>query len=333
MNNVNDLEFIYLLYGDELYMKDIEIKRIKKVFGKIENGINYIMLDNTNVNQLKENIETPPFGYEKKLIIIKDSGLFIKNAKKKVSNSNNNDQSSNIAEYINDNIEAIKETNIIVFIEETVEKNKLFQVIEKEGKVINFEQLKPIELTRKIKSICNAYKVHIDDNVCSYFVESTGQDMQTLINEIRKQIEYVGENGIITKEAIDDLGVKDFNSKIFDLTDSLGNRNIKKSLDSLNNLLYEKEPIQKILITLYNIFKKIYFTKIAIKENKKIEEALDLKPNQLFLIKKYMTQSKLFKEEELRNILQEFINLDYKTKIGEIDINVGLESIMCRYCS
>lgn len=44
-------------------------------------------------------------------------------------------------------------------------------------------------------------------------------------------------------------------------------------------------------------------------------------------------QSKYFKEEELRKILQEFIDLDYKVKSGAMDINIGLESILCRYCS
>ena len=39
------------------------------------------------------------------------------------------------------------------------------------------------------------------------------------------------------------------------------------------------------------------------------------------------------KEEELRKILQEFIDLDYKVKSGAMDINIGLESILCRYCS
>ena len=36
---------------------------------------------------------------------------------------------------------------------------------------------------------------------------------------------------------------------------------------------------------------------------------------------------------ELRKIVQELENLDYKYKIGLIDLNVGLEAILCAYCS
>lgn len=52
--------------------------------------------------------------------------------------------------------------------------------------------------------------------------------MQDLINEIRKQIEYAAENGTITKESIDLLAIKQMESVIFDLTDSLGKKISKK---------------------------------------------------------------------------------------------------------
>lgn len=101
--------------------------------------------------------------------------------------------------------------------------------------------------------------------------------MQDLINEIRKQIEYAGENGTITKESIDLLAVKQMESVIFDLTDSLGKKNIKEAMIVLNNLLYAKEPIQKILITLYNHFKKLYITKLAIKQNRNVRRSARFK--------------------------------------------------------
>ena len=157
--------------------------------------------------------------------------------------------------------------------------------------------------------------------------------MQELINEIRKLIEYAGPGGTITKEAIDMLSIKKLESVIFDLTDTLGKKETKKALEVLQNLIYQKEPLQKILITLYNHFKKIYLTKIAIKENKNIAQSLNLKPNQTFLVKKYQIQAKYFNENELKIILQSLRDLDYKYKIGEIDLQVGLESILCTYCS
>ena len=139
--------------------------------------------------------------------------------------------------------------------------------------------------------------------------------------------------GTITKNAVDLLAIRSLDSNIFDLTDNLGKKNIQKSLDILNELLYQKEPIQKILITLYNHFKKLYIIKLAERYKKDVAIALNLKPNQTFLINKYKTQSRYFSEEEIRNIIDEMINLDSSYKVGLIDVNIGLEAILCRYCS
>jgi DNA polymerase III delta subunit len=79
--------------------------------------------------------------------------------------------------------------------------------------------------------------------------------------------------------------------------------------------------------------KKLYLLKIAEFQNRDIVISLNLKPNQTFLVNKYKMQSKYFTIEELKNILNEFINLDFNYKTGKIDINIGLESIICRYFS
>jgi len=102
-------------------------------------------------------------------------------------------------------------------------------------------------------------------------------------------------------------------------------------LEVLHNLIYAKEPIQKILITLYNHFKKLYIVKLCGKYNKDIATSLKLSPNQMFLVNKYKNQTRLFKEHDLENITRELRNLDYKYKIGLIDLELGLEAILCAY--
>ena len=71
--------------------------------------------------------------------------------------------------------------------------------------------------------------------------------------------------------------------------------------------------------------------KLAEKYKQDVTQSLNLKPNQMFLVTKYKRQAGYFKEEELRTILNELIELDNKTKIGLLDINIGLESILCTY--
>ena len=327
----NILEGIYLLYGEETYLLESSLKKMKKIFGELILGINYIQIDETNVDELISDLETPAFGYEKKLVIVKNSGLFKKEGKRE--NAKLKELKEKVYKYFCDNFEDIKEYNIVVFIEEEAEKNNLYKLLEKQGKVCSFEKQTPSQIGTRLKSIFNAYKVSIDDVTLKYLIEVCGTSMQELINESRKLIEYAGENGNVSKDDIDLLCIKEVEAVIFTLTDSLGKKDIKNALETLKNLICNKEPIQKILITLYNHFKKIYFTKIALEERKDIVAALNLKPNQAFLASKYKAQAGYFNKEELKSIIEEFIMLDKNSKIGLIDLNVGLEAILSRYCS
>ena len=330
--NEQELKGIYLLYGEEMFLLQQQLNKIKKKFGEVVKGINYIAIDENNIQELIADIETPAFGYPNKLIIARNTGIFKREVKGR-SGGASKELKDKINEYLKSNIDMINESVILVFVENEVEKNSIYNTIEKIGKVCNFEEQKPFQIIKRLKSICNSYKVNVDESTLQYLIECCGTNMQDLINEIRKLIEYAGENGKIQKQDIDKLCIKKIESVIFDLTDNLGQKKVKEALDVLYNLIAAKEPIQKILITLYNHFKKLYFVKIAMANNKDIAQSLQLKSNQIFLVNKYKAQAKGFKTSELRKIIQELEDLDYNYKIGLIDLNVGLESILCVYCS
>ena len=325
---------VKLFYGEEIYLKEARVKKIKKEFGNLINGINFIQIDENNVKEIISDIETPAFGYEKKLIIAKNTGL-LKREKKTAKGIEAEliKFSNKIADYINENIDLINSAVELIFVEETAEKNELYKAIEKNGTVIEFAELKLPELIQNIQKICTAYKVKIDNVTAKYFIENCGTNMQDLINEVRKLIEYVGTSGVITNKDIDLLCIKQIDSVIFDLTDNLGKKDIEKAMQVLKELIYEKEPIQKILITLYNHFKKLYIVKIAEKYRKDSATSMKLKPNQMFLVNKYKAQARYFTETEIRKIMKEFIDLDANYKVGLIDIDIGLEAVLCRYCS
>ena len=143
-NIIEEIKPLYLLYGDEQYLIDTAINRIKKKFGELVQGINYILVDETNIENLISDIESPAFGYDKKLIIVKNSGLFKKDGRKKVASP----VQEKIAEYIKNNMDIIEELVTLVFCEGAVDKNLVFEVIEKNGIVCNIEELKPYQLVK-----------------------------------------------------------------------------------------------------------------------------------------------------------------------------------------
>ena len=325
----NKLKSLYLFYGPEKYLIEESLKKIKKAFGDMQKGINYIEIGENNILEIIPNLETPAFGFENKLIIVRNSGIF----KKDTKNGNISAVREKIEKYFKENFEYVKDFNILVFVEDEVLKTlNISKFIQENGYVEEFTFLKPMQIRDRLKRICMAYNVKITDDNLMYLIDLVGTNMQDLINEIRKLIEFAGNGGIVEKTDIDKLTIKQIQAIIFDLTDNLGTKQLSKAMEILDNLVYNKEPYQKILVTLYNHFKKLYLLKLHEVSNSNIDlvTVLGLKPNQTFLVAKYKKQAFYFKTKELEEMIRNFAELDYKTKNGLIDIEVGLKSILCK---
>ena len=320
---------IYLFYGEDNYTKEREVNKIKKDFGEMVDGINYLKLSDTTINELIPSIETPAFGYPKKLIIAKNTNLFRKS--KKTDDEENEGSSKDNKELISffENYKPNDDVDLL-FVEESVNKNKLYKTLEKIAEIKEFSLKKDSEVAKELIKIANMYKVKLDLTNSSYIVSNCGTDMQNLLNEIRKLIEYVGTGGTITKEVIDKLVIRKPEAVVFDLTDYLGTKNVKAAINCYRDLLSQNVADQIIIVMIYRHIRNLYIYKLSKPED--VVKNLNLKPNQTFLPKIYARQAKLFTIEELKQILYELIYIDESSKNGNLDsISTGIESIMCRY--
>ena len=51
-----NLNSIYLFYGEELFLIENAVKKIKNQFGETIKGINFISIDDTNIQELNSSI-------------------------------------------------------------------------------------------------------------------------------------------------------------------------------------------------------------------------------------------------------------------------------------
>ena len=135
-----NLNSVYLLYGEETFLLENCLKKIKSNFGDIVDGINFIKIDDTNIDKLISNIEVPAFGFEKKLIIAKNTGILKKETKKK--DGQNAIIQKRISDYIQNNIDIINESCVIVFVEQEVNKVELYKTIESIRNNLQFRKIK-----------------------------------------------------------------------------------------------------------------------------------------------------------------------------------------------
>lgn len=76
-----------------------------------------------------------------------------------------------ISSYIEENIDNIRCSVVLVFIEQEVNKTDTYKTIEKYGVTCNFEKLKPMQIVKRLKAICNGYKVNVTEDTLMYLVE------------------------------------------------------------------------------------------------------------------------------------------------------------------
>jgi len=311
------MENLYLISGDDEYEKSYYLEKLKEQFQELKKGINYIQIDKDNMHTLEQELTTYSFFNEPKLIVVRIQ-------KKAGDDDEGKSKKEWLTEDLEDKILNKIETITLVFFEEGTSKGKLNKLISKNGKVVVFDKKKPQELVSWVQSYSKENGTDIGKSEANYLVDLCGSNKQVLVNEIIKLANYV-ENGKVTKEDIDKMCIKTSEVIIFDLTDSYGKKDIKATLKYLEDLIENKEPLQKILIMITKHFKSLLLSKIALEQGKSVATELGINP---YPAKKYSDQAKNFSKEELLRIFKELAQLDVDSKVGKIDLKIGMQRII-----
>lgn len=313
------MDRLYLITGDDLFEKQRELEKVKSYFPELIKGINYVCLDKDTIWQLQSEVNTFPFGYDSKLIVVN------------LSSKQSQDDAAAKNEWFTDalmtDIVNSLNTNYIVFVGDFQQRSKVYKFVSQNGKCIDCDKPKnKKDISPWVIKIVKEGGKNISMESANYIVNVCGSDKLMLYNEIQKLIDYIGDRNEITKSDIEKVGIRTLETIIFDLTDSLGMRRAAEAIRFLNELLLQKEPIQKILIMIARHFKSLLITKICVAENRDVASELNTKFP--FIIHKYKEQARSFSKEELENLIVSLANLDVDSKIGKMDAKIGLETIL-----
>lgn len=311
------MENLYLISGDDEYEKINYVEKLKEQFQELKRGINYIQIDKDNMYTLDQELSTYSFFNEPKLIVVKLQ-------KKAGDEEESKAKKEWLTEDLEDKILNKIETITLVFLEEGTSKGKLNKLVSKNGKVVVLDKKKPQELVMWAQEYAKESSIVLGREEAVYLIDLCGSNKQALVNEITKLIDYIDGNKI-TKADIDKMCIKTSEVIIFDLTDSYGKKDVKATLKYLEELLENKEPLQKILIMITKHFKSLLLTKIALEQGKSVATELGINP---YPAKKYSDQSKNFSKKELTRIFKDLAQLDVDSKIGKIDLKIGMQKII-----
>jgi DNA polymerase-3 subunit delta len=205
------------------------------------------------------------------------------------------------------------------------ERKKIVKQLKSQAETIQVSQLSNETAEKWLLKEAEASGVTIDKEAIELLLARLGTKMAVLAKEMEKMALFVGSNGIITKKTVDELVARTLEDDVFGLVDHVVHKRTEFALRSFYDLMKQnQEPIQiHALIT--RQFRIINGVKELHKKGygeKQMASALKLHPYAVKLASKH---AKEFDEVFLRNCLDDFAEIDYKMKTGQMDKMLLLE--------
>ena len=289
---------IYLFEGEDSFFRERGLFLLKNKYLQ-EPDLNYATFsgEKLNENELISSLTAFPFMSQKRVTLLRE--YYPKS----------NSISLELKRYFENPIE----DSIFVIINE-----KPSEVIKKLSNVcvVDCKKADSSIISRYVKGKCAQSGIAIDLESAKTLAEYCLSDMTRVENETEKLISYAFDKKVITLEDIERLVTKDTEYRIFDLTDCIAQKNFDKALTIINELLNKGEPLQRILISLYNYFRRLLHIAISGKTDSQIAETFGIKE---YAVKKARAQANSFKKKSLKNAVDILVDTDYLIKSGVAD--------------
>lgn len=314
----NEFKPVYLLYGDEPYLKkQYEDKLIKAVVS--DDTMNYSFFDkeSVSVKEIMSIGDTLPFFAEKRLIVVENSGFF------KSSNDELAMYIKNMPDYL-----------IIIFVEEQIDKrNKLYKSVSETGYVSEMNAQPVSVLTKWIKGLFNAENKEITGEAVTCLLDRTGASMNLIKQEIEKLVTYVDNRPVIEKHDVEAVCSTQTVSRIFEMISAIGEKNQQKALNLYYDLLTLKEKPMSILFLIVRQFNGILQVSQGLsqgKNNSVMAKEIGIQP---FLVGKYASCARKFTPEILYSALKDCAQVEEDVKSGKLIDRIAVEMIIIKYSS
>lgn len=319
---------LYLCYGTEKYqiqefvgqLQDKLVDREQKDF-----GMAVFDLAETPIEVVVEEAETLPFLVERKLIVVRDAGLF--------TAGKEGGKIEHKVEALQAYIGNPAEHSVIVFVvyaEKLDERKKIVKAMKASGTTLSFMPLGGSELVQWVVHEVEKRGCRIDKEAVEALIAAGGVHMAALAAETDKLCLYAGAGGTIDMAAVEQLVARSTEQNVFAMVEHIAALRLEKALGIFYELLKQREEPIKIAALIARQFRIMMQVKDLGRQSysqQQIASQLSLHP---YVVKLAGEQARKFEAGRLREIISELAELDYRMKSGGVDKVLGLELFLLK---
>ncbi|PWM72823.1 MAG: DNA polymerase III subunit delta [Bacillota bacterium] len=300
---------VYLVCGEDAYFREKSVEYLKRRF-VTEPQLNAAVFDGDAVLSSPEEFFAAAYAYpfmsEKRMVTVKE---FYPKA---------DFYSRRLKEYLEN---PAAETVLVIDNARPCDTLKKAENIV----VIDCEKGEGDVLCKWIVAECAKNGVSVRRAEAEKIAEYSLRDMTKISGEVAKLVAFAGEGGEVRAEDVENLVVKDTEYQIYELTECVGRKNVAGALKILKDMSAKGEPPQRLLVSLYNYFRRLLHISLSPLSDAELAKALGVKE---YAVKKSRELTKSFRKKDLKRATDLLAAGDYAAKSGKTDFDSALTNAL-----
>ena len=317
----NRFKQTYLLYGEEQYLVQMYENKVKdKVANAAARMMNMDIYEGKAAlpEPIENAVNTLPFMHDRRLVIVRYSGLFASGRKA------DSEKMANI-------VALVPETTLLLFVESDVDKRgKLYKETAKHGRIVEFKTPNAKTLGAWVIRTMQEKGKRIAVADADVLVRMAGGDMAALETEIEKLAAYVGEAADVTSADIANACTQSLQTKIFDMIDAVAYQKPETALDIFNNLIFMKESPVMIIALIGRQFRLMLQSKLLASGGLSPGHIAQQLEQRSFIVDECLRQGRHFTTADLERAVNDCLEADLSIKSGKIGDKLAAELLILK---
>jgi DNA polymerase-3 subunit delta len=222
----------------------------------------------------------------------------------------------------------ITDSVIIFSVHDVDRRKKLVKAIEEAGMLIDFSSLKGAFLKKWIKEQFSKEKKKVEEEALNELVERLGENLHLLKREIEKIVTYMAGERIVTRALVQYLVPESRQGNIFNLVESIGQKNIKGAFFHLHKLRRQNEHPLVILAMVARQFRLLYQFLVLQEKGLSQREIIAFLKVQPFVARELASQVERYNRHTLASVIAHLKETDLNIKTGRLEANDALEQLV-----
>lgn len=304
----------YLLETEDSVLLENKIEEIIKKTNFVDAYKSIYDIEDVNLDNALEDLDTYSFLSDKKIIIVKN---FL--------NDNNDTRLEHLLRYIDNP----NPDNLLILTTKKIDNRLNIIKLLKKNDNIDINSVE-VDSYKYVSNLLKGY--NIDNSSINLLIELCKNDITRLTSECNKLMIYKEDEKIITKDDINNLVIRklgDSNELLFSLIKYIISKDKSMALKTYKELMLYNVDVNSIIGLMTSQIKLTYQIKLLSDENLSNNEIQDkLKLKSLYQVKKIKEYIYNYTYNEIYDFIHKLADVDYNIKSGRIDSSSAIDMLI-----